>query len=325
MKQPILIRTILTVGVVAFLAFAPLILTILQIRMINEIAYFALFAVSFNFLFGYAGLLSFGHASYFGLGAYLTALSLKHVEGMPLLLSIIIGGLAGGIGGLIIGFFCVRRKGAYFALLTLAFNQFLWAIAWKWREVTHGEDGIGKIVPKIPINLGIVSFDPASVTGMYYLSITIVLICLALCWYITKTSLGNTILAIKANEERAEFLGYNVNRSKLVIFTIAAFFAGIAGSIFALFQDFVTTSSIDLSMSTQVLFMAFLGGTGSFFGPILGAAIYVYFTDWVSNLTDRWEFILGILFILLVLYLHRGFIGLIPNKVKSIFASEKAF
>ena len=293
MKNSALRRITIAIAVGAILILAPRFLTIVQIRMVNEIAYFALFAVSFNLLFGYAGLLSFGHASYFGLGAYLTALSLKHVAGMPLVLSIVLGGIAAAIGGAVIGFFCVRRKGAYFALLTLAFNQFLWAIAWKWREVTGGEDGIGKIVPRKPLNLGIMTLDPTQVEGMYYLTIVLVFICLVLGWYLTKTPFGNTVQAIKVNEERADFLGYNVNRAKLWIFTVAAFFAGIAGSLFALFQDFVAPSAISMAMSTEVLFMAFLGGTGSFFGPILGAAIFVYFTDWISSIAERWEFILG--------------------------------
>jgi len=324
MKKSSFRRLALALAVLVLLLIAPHTLTILQIRMVNEIAYFALFAVSFNFLFGYAGLLSFGHATFFGLGAYTAALTLKHIAGMPLLLSIVMAGLVGAIGGAIIGFFCVRRKGAYFALLTLAFNQFLWAIAWKWREVTGGEDGIGRIVPQGSINLGILSIDPTKVEGMYYLTIAVVCLCLALGWYITQTPFGNTVKAIKVNEERPLFLGYNVHLAKLFIFTFSAFLAAIAGSLFALFQDFVATSSIDLAMSTQVLFMAFLGGTGSFFGPILGAAIYVYFTDWVSSLTDRWEFILGVLFILLVLYFHRGFIGLIPKKLKEALVSEKS-
>ncbi len=310
---------------IVLLILAPFFLSIIQIRMLNEIAYFALFAVSYNLLFGYTGLLSFGHATFFGLGAYATALSLKHLTGINIFHSIIFAGLIGALGGAIIGFFCVRRKGAYFALLTLAFNQFLWAIAWKWRTVTGGEDGIGKIVPKNAINLAIFTFDPTKTESIYYLTIGVVLICFYLVWFLTKTPLGNTIQAIKVNEERAGFLGYNVNFSKLLSFTISAFFAGIAGSLFALFQDFVATSCIDMAMSTQVLFMAFLGGTGSFFGPILGAAIYVYFTDWVSSLTDRWEFILGVLFIILVLYFHRGFIGLIPKRIKAFFIMEKAF
>jgi branched-chain amino acid transport system permease protein len=320
MRRFTLFHVGLAIGLAALLLAAPRVLTIVQTRMLTEIVYFSLFAVSFNLLFAYAGLLSFGHAAYFGLGAYVTAISLKHVAGMPLFAAILLGALAGAVGGAVIGFFCVRRKGSYFALLTLAFNQFLWAIAWKWREVTGGDDGIGGIVPKKPVDLGIVNIDLMNFGTKYYLTLIIVVLCLALGWYLMRTPFGNTVRAVKGNEERASFLGYNVNRSKLLIFTLSAFLAGIAGSLFALFQDFVAPSVISLSMSTEVLFMAFLGGTGSFFGPILGAAIFVYFTDWISSITDRWEFILGLLFIVLVLYFHQGFIGLIPAKLKRLFA-----
>ncbi|MFZ5866848.1 MAG: branched-chain amino acid ABC transporter permease [Thermodesulfobacteriota bacterium] len=317
------LHIVLGVALAALLLAAPRLLTIIQVRMLIEIIYFSLFAVSFNLLFAYAGLLSFGHAAYFGLGAYVTAIALKHVPGMPFFVAILLGALAGAIGGVVIGFFCVRRKGSYFALLTLAFNQFLWAIAWKWRELTGGDDGIGGIVPKKPVDLGIASIDFTQVTSKYYLTLLIVVLCLALGWYLMRTPFGNTVRAVKGNEERASFLGYNVNRSKLLIFTLAAFFAGIAGSLFALFQDFVAPSAISMAMSTEVLFMAFLGGTGSFFGPILGAAIFVYFTDWISSITERWEFILGVLFIVLVLYFHQGFIGLVPAKLKSLFSLGK--
>jgi branched-chain amino acid transport system permease protein len=323
MRRFTLLHIVLAVALAALLLAAPRILTIVQVRMLTEIIYFSLFAVSFNLLFAYAGLLSFGHSAYFGLGAYVTAISLKHVAGMPFFVAILLGALAGAVGGAVIGFFCVRRKGSYFALLTLAFNQFLWAIAWKWRELTGGDDGIGGIVPKKPVDLGIFSIDFTQVGSKYYLTLFIVVLCLALGWYLIRTPFGNTIKAVKGNEERASFLGYDVNRSKLLIFTLAAFFAGVAGSLFALFQDFVAPSAISLGMSTEVLFMAFLGGTGSFFGPILGAAIFVYFTDWISSITERWEFILGVLFIVLVLYFHQGFIGLIPARLKSFFSIGK--
>jgi branched-chain amino acid transport system permease protein len=323
MRRPILLQVAFAIVLAAVLLAAPRFLTIVQTRMLTEVVYFSLFAVSFNLLFAYAGLLSFGHAAYFGLGAYVTAISLKHFTGMPFFVAIFLGALAGAVGGAVIGFFCVRRKGAYFALLTLAFNQFLWAIAWKWREVTGGDDGIGGMVPKKPVDLGILSIDFTNISSKYYLTLFIVAICLAIGWYLMRTPFGNTVRAVKDNEERASFLGYNANRSKLLIFILSAFFAAIAGSLFALFQDFVAPSVISMSTSTEVLFMAFLGGTGSFFGPILGAAIFVYFTDWISSLTERWEFILGMLFIVLVLYFPQGFGGLIHTRLKSLFATRK--
>jgi len=312
-------RQIAAIALATFLLLmAPQLLKVTQIRMLNEIAYFSLFAVSFNLLFGYAGLLSFGHAAYFGLGAYTTAILLKRMAGTPLLLSILLGGMAGAIGGAIIGFFCVRRKGSYFVLLTLAFNQLLWAVAWKWRDLTRGDDGIGGFVPK-NVDLGILPLHMASTETMYYVSCAIVIILLLVAWYLMKTPFGNTIRTVKVNEERAAFLGYNINFSKMLIFTVASFFAGIAGSLFAVFQDFVSPNVMDLKMSTEVALMTVLGGTGSFLGPVLGAAIFVYLSDWISSLWDRWEFIMGVLFIILVLYLHQGAIGLIPKKIRSSF------
>jgi len=309
--------TIIIVAILLLL-IAPHLLKVTQIRILNEIAYFSLFAVSFNLLFGYAGLLSFGQAAYFGLGAYTTAILLKRVAGTPLLLAILLGGIAGAIGGVIIGFFCVRRRGGYFVLLTLAFNQLIWAIAWKWRHVTGGDDGIGGFVPK-SLHLGIITLDMTKTETVYYLTVAIVLILFFLAWYLTKTAFGNTIWTIKVNEERAAFLGYNVDLSKRFIFTIASFFAGIAGSLFAVFQDFVATNVVNLLLSTEVILMTILGGSGSFFGPILGAAVFVYFSDWLSSLTDRWEFFMGALFIIVVLYFHGGAIGLIPKRLKAIF------
>lgn len=314
---------VLLIGAIILVLLAPLFLKIVQIRILNEVIYFSLFAVSFNLLFGYAGLLSCGHAAYFGIGAYTTAILLKRIAGMPLLLAILTSGIAAVVGGAIIGFFCVRRKASYFVLLTLAFNQLVWALAWKWRSMTGGDDGIGGFVPK-SMKLGIVTLDLSSAGTVYCLSAVIVMFSLFLIWHLLRTPFGNTIRAIKVNEDRPEFLGYNVNFSKLLLFTMAAFFAGIAGSLYALFQDFVATSSVDLVMATQVIMMAILGGTGAFLGPALGACIFVYFTDWISHLTDRWEFILGALFIILVLYFHRGAIGLIPKKLKSIFFSAKS-
>ena len=323
MKEITFRQGVLLIGAIILVLVAPLFLKIVQIRILNEVIYFSLFAVSFNLLFGYAGLLSCGHAAYFGIGAYTTAILLKRIAGMPLLLAILTSGIAAVVGGAIIGFFCVRRKASYFVLLTLAFNQLVWALAWKWRSMTGGDDGIGGFVPK-SMKLGIVTLDLSSAGTVYCLSAVIVMFSLFLIWHLLRTPFGNTIRAIKVNEDRPEFLGYNVNFSKLLLFTMAAFFAGIAGSLYALFQDFVATSSVDLVMATQVIMMAILGGTGAFLGPALGACIFVYFTDWISHLTDRWEFILGALFIILVLYFHRGAIGLIPKKLKSIFFSAKS-
>lgn len=296
----------------------PFLLSEVTLNLVTEISFFALFAVSYNLLLGYAGLLSFGHAAFFGVGAYFTVFALKYIDGIPLLFAILIAGLAGASGGALVGFFCVRLHGAYFSLLTLAFNQFLFAVALKWRSLTGGDDGIGFSRPDLYLPL-LGKIDMVSTVNVYYLTITLVLLCLISCRYFLRTPFGNTIRCVKENEERATFIGYNVFLSKLLVFTIAGFFAGIAGSLFAIFQEFVSLDTINLTMSTEVLFMTFIGGVGSFFGPVLGAAVYIYFIESVSRITTHWQFFLGLLFIFLILFAHKGLIGLVP----SFFISQK--
>ena len=222
---------------------------------------------------------------------------------------ILLGGLTAGLIGFILGFFLVRMSGTYYALLTLAFNQFVWAIVWKWRGVTGGDDGLGNF-PK-PDLLGISMENPAN---FYYLTLMIVAICLTLCWHFTKTPLGNVVKGIKSNEERSKFIGFNVNASKLIFLTMLAFFAGVSGALYAQFQEFIATSTIDLGMSTNVLFMAFIGGVGHFWGPLLGSGIFVYLSEYLSRFTDRWEFILGVMFVIIVLLAPQGILGIAKKR-----------
>ena len=286
--------------------FLPSFLPLFQLRMVTEIVILALFALTWNMVFHYAGLLSFGHSVYFGVGAYVSVLGWLHIKDLSFLSGILLGGLAAGIVGLVLGAFLVRMKGTYFALLTLAFNQLIWAIVWKWRGLTGGDDGLGKFSK--PALLGIIPMT--NTKNFYFMSLVIIGIGVFICWYITKTPFGNVITAIKSNEERANFIGFNTNVSKLIIFTIAGFFAGISGTLYAQLQEFIAPSAIDLGMSTNVLFMAFIGGTGSFWGPILGSGIFVYLSEYLSILTDRWEFILGFIFVIIVIFAPQGLLGL---------------
>jgi branched-chain amino acid transport system permease protein len=293
------------ISLAALLLFPP-ILPPFQLRMVTEIVILALFALTWNMIFHYAGLLSFGHSAYFGIGAYASVLGWLHIKSLSFLSGILLGGFVAGVLGFVLGAFLVRMRGTYFALLTLAFNQLIWAIVWKWRNITGGDDGLGKFSK--PALLGIISMtDPKY---FYWTSLVIIGIGVFICWYITKTPFGNVIIAIKSNEERAQFIGFNTNVSKLIIFPIAGFFAGIAGALYAQLQEFIAPSTIDLGMSTNVLFMAFIGGTGSFLGPILGSGIFVYLSEYLSILTDRWEFILGFIFVIIVIFAPQGFLGL---------------
>ncbi len=287
----------------------PWLLDIVRLRMAIEILYFGLFAVSFNLLFGYAGLLSFGHAATFGVGGYSVGLALKHIAGLPLPAALALGALAGALGGMVIGFFCVRLRGTYFALLTLAFSQFLYAVALKWRSVTRGDDGLSVSVPDISLpGLGVLR--TAQPPHFYWLTLTVVLLCLWAAWRFTRTPLGNAVLLMRENDERAAFLGYSVMGTKLIVFTFAATLAAVAGGLFAAFQRLISPTSLDLPIGTEVVFMAVLGGTSSFLGPFLGASVYILLQDWLSRTTERWPFLLGLLFVLMVLYAHTGLTGL---------------
>ncbi len=283
----------------------PHVLPRFQLRMVTEIVVVALLVMTWKMMLNEAGLFSFGHAVYFGLGAYASVLGWLHINGLSLMSGILLGGLVAGVVGFILSAFLVRMSGTYYALLTLAFNQLIWAIVWKWRNVTGGDDGLGKF-PK-PDLLGISMRDP---TNFYYLSVVLVGICLFLCWYFTKTPLGNVTKSIKSNEERTRFIGFNVGTSKIVFLTMLAFFAGVSGALYAQFQEFIGASSIDLVMSTHIIFMAFIGGIGHFWGPLLGSGIYVYLSEYLSHYTDRWELIFGVVVVILVLLAPQGILGI---------------
>jgi branched-chain amino acid transport system permease protein len=295
----------LAVVLILFPFFAPK----FQLRMVTEIIILTLFAMTWKMMLNEGGMFSFGHAVYFGLGAYASVLGWLHIPGLSFLSGILLGALTSALVAFILGAFLVRMSGTYFALLTLAFNQLIWAIVWKWRDVTGGDDGLGKF-PK-PELFGISTKNPVT---FYYVALIIIGAGLYFCWYFTKTPMGNVALSIKSNEERSKFVGFNVQATKLIFLTILGFLAGISGALYAQFQEFIATSVIDGMMSTNVLFMAYIGGTSFFWGPIIGSGIFVYLSEYLSSFTDRWELILGLIFIGVVLFAPQGIIGLIQKK-----------
>lgn len=301
-------RALVVLAVVALYAL-PWLLDTLRLRMAIEVLYFGLFAVSFNLLFGYAGLLSFGHAAGFGVGGYAVGLAWKHLPGLGFLGGLATGALVGVLAGLVIGFFCVRLRGTYFALLTLAFSQFLYAVALKWRDVTRGDDGLSVSPPDIVLP-GLGTLRMARAPDFYWVALTVVILCLLGAWHFTRTPLGNAVLLMRENDERAAFLGYNVFATKLIVFALASTLAAVAGALFASFQRLISPGSLDLAIGTEVVFMAILGGTVAFLGPFLGAGVYIVLQNWLSRTTEHWPFVIGLLFVLMVLYMHTGVVGL---------------
>jgi len=294
---------------VAGLLLLPWLLPEIQIHIITEVLIYALFAVGFNLMFGYAGLLPFGIAALFGVGAYSTALIINHYPGVPLLLVLFAASLSGFLSAAAIGFFCVRLSGAYFALTTLAFQMFLYAVALKWRSLTRGDDGMGVIRPDLHLPaLGSISLRGTD--NIYYFTLIIVILATLACYIFLKTPLGNTVICVRENETRASFLGYNIFLIKLTAFSLSGVLVGLAGGLFVLFQEFVATTCIDMNMGLTPVLMTIIGGSGHFFGPILGAAFYIMFQDWISSVTYYWMLIMGGVFILAVLYLQGGLISL---------------
>lgn len=302
--------------------------------MLTEIIIFALFAVSYNLLLGYAGLLSFGHALFFGFGAFTTAISTIHIPGASLLLVVLISAVATLVVGLIVGSLLLRHKGAYFALLTLAFNSIFYAVAVSWDAVTGGDDGLSITRPALDLGFRTISTD--SITQFYYVTLVIVGGILVYCWYFTNTAMGKTLLLMRENEERMKFLGYDTNISRLILFAFTGTLAGIAGSMYAFNFQFVSISAISIDMTTAVLLMTFVGGTGGLWGPILGALVYLTLQHYLSDFTDRWQIFMGLIFIGMVIFIPGGLYemiskiglrlaGIIKNKmIKTKGAEERA-
>jgi len=301
-------------------AVMPMLLKQYHLNMLTEIIVFALYAVSYNLLLGYAGLLSFGHAMFFGMGAFTVAVALIHIPGLSmwgaiglaLAMTTVVGFVAGGL--------LLRHKGSYFALLTLAFNSLFYAVATKWHSVTGGDDGLSITRPDLA--LGFATVNMAGIESFYYFTLVIVGAAIVFCWYFTQTAMGQTVLMMRENEERMKFLGYNTNISRLILFTFTGAVAGLAGAFFTLHFQFCSQSAISVDMTTTVLLMTFVGGTGTFWGPMLGVLVYVILQNYLSDITDRWPLFMGLIFVFMVLFIPGGLTQIIQS-VKSLFAGKR--
>jgi branched-chain amino acid transport system permease protein len=276
-----------------------------------EVLLFAVFAMSLDLLLGYTGLVSFGHAAFFGLGGYILAyvargLSANLLVTMPL---VIIGT---ALGAAIIGFFALRTTGIYFLMLTLAFAQMLFGLAVKWTPVTGGSDGLPG-VPRPYIGLGDLSWRFGSNLQFYYLVVLVFVISWWLLRRLVESPFGHTLRGIKENESRMRALGYNTWRFKMAVFVIAGVFAGLSGAFFAHFNWHAAPENLYWTMSGQVLLMVIVGGSGTLSGPILGAALVRLLPSYASTYTDRWQTILGLVFVAFVLFAPHGIIGLIKE------------
>jgi len=269
----------------------------------------ALAAMSLNFLLGFTGVLSFGHAAYFGLGAYGVAMTLKYITPSTSL-GILIGVLAGTIAAAIIGALIVRLRGVYFAMVTIAFGQVFFFIACRWNSVTGGDDGLGGW-RRQPIDLGFTQLDIlGNDKAFYYLVLALFAVAVGVMAALLRAPFGRTLLAIRENERRARYLGIPVERHIWLSFVISCAFVSLAGTLYALLNNFTDPRALRWDLSGNFVIMAVLGGMRSFWGPLIGAAIFVALQDYVSSQTQNWMSVIGLVFVLVVRFFPRGVLGM---------------
>ncbi|MFK8077162.1 MAG: branched-chain amino acid ABC transporter permease [Granulosicoccus sp.] len=271
----------------------------------TEILIFALAAIGCNLLLGYTGLLSFGQALFFGAGAYAAGLLSIHFQ-MGLIPTILVSIASGVFLAVLVGFFAIRRKGIYFVMLTLAFAQLGYYIAFLAEPITGGEDGLLDVVRpalKIPL-VPTLTFD--SDISFYCLTAVVFVLTFVGMQRLVDSPLGSVLKAIKQNEERAEAIGYQVKLYKISVFAFSGAVTALAGAFYATMLRFAPLSNIDIETSEVILFMCVLGGLGSLYGSVFGAAIFLIATDVLAGLWPRWMLLLGLLLIVVMLYLPGG-------------------
>ena len=268
----------------------------------TEVVILALLATSYNLIFGYAGMVSFGHAAFFGLGAYAMAILTKNY-GSPMLVGLLAAPVIAAIFAFVIGWFCMRTIRLYFALLSLAFAQLLYVIVYQWVDVTGGSDGIHG-VPR-PEALG-------SYASYYYFALATTILCMVLMWFIVNSPFGWSLRAIRENTQRSQFLGINDRFYKVIAFTIAGAFAGVAGGLYSQFQKWA-----------DPVLMSILGGMFSFIGPSVGAVAFVALREIIKVRTDYWPLVLGSVLLGMVLALPGGIVGFVTDRARRLFSSNK--
>ena len=303
-------RILLLVAIWAALATAPVWLPLLggYTALAGRVLVFGLAAMGLNMLLGFTGVLSFGHAAYFGLGAYGAGLTLRYlVHSTPL--AMLAGTLLGGLAGTLFGLLIVRRRGVYFAMCTIAFGQLWYYLAYSWNSFTGGFDGL-RDFHRAPIGWGALRLDiESNDTTFYFFLLAVFAAAVALMGFLLRSPFGRTLVAIRENERRSRFLGIPVEQHIWLSFSISCFFTALAGTLYALLNNFADPLALHYSLSGYFVVMTVIGGMRTFWGPLLGAAVFVMLQDYISSMTVNWMSFIGVIFILVVLFFPRGLLG----------------
>jgi branched-chain amino acid transport system permease protein len=294
---------------VAALAVLPWVSGKYPVYLAMQVLILAVFSLGFNLLFGYTGLLSFGQAGFFGVGAYACAKILLVVPN--LLLGIAGGVAAAGVAAIVLGVLSVRHTRIYFSMLTLAFGMMIYSIAWKWRDFTGGDDGLVGI-PRAPLDIpGVLTISVSSMERYYYVVLVLCLVAIYVMYRLVRSPLGMTLQAIRDSETRAEFAGVPVRKYRLIAFTIAGLYAGLAGALLPPLENTVTPPIAHWSMSAEPVLATLMGGIHAFSGPIVGAFLFLVIKDIIFRFTEYWLIWFGVIVVALVM----GF----PGGIMSIF------
>jgi len=293
-------------SIIVFFAVLPFIVPYKALA--TQLLVYGLFALGFNLLYGYTGLLSFGHAAYFGLGAYGAGITLAKLGWHSVWGALLVGVAAAGVGGALVGFFSLRRRGIYFAMLTLAFAQLFYFIAFHLSDLTGGDDGL-RGIPQLSLGLFGWQVPLGNPLSFYYFALFWVGLAVAALRRVLASPFGTVIAAIRENNDRAQACGYDVVRIKLVAFVFSALITGLAGALDALRITVVPVEALYWSTSGQAVIMTLLGGAGTFFGPFVGAGTYLVLQDRLSLIMESWPLVIGLLFMAFVLFLPKGIWG----------------
>jgi branched-chain amino acid transport system permease protein len=299
-------------AVIGFLLVFPLIMPYAALAV--NVLIFGLFAVGLNVLFGYTGLLSFGHAAFLGVGGYLTGISMLSF-GWPWWLALLTGVASSALVGLVMGWLAIRTRGIYFSMVTLALAQCVYFIFYKAERWTGGENGLRGIKVE-PVQIGAFTFDLLNPLTKYYFILAFVALAL---WFVSRllaSPFGAVMETIRENEKRAAACGYDVARSKLLAFVLSASICGLAGGLRALHLSIVPIDSLHYLTSGQAIMMCLLGGMGTFFGPFVGAAVFLLIEEGATNFTSHWQLVTGVVFIVFVLFFPKGIWGSLLERMK---------
>ncbi|HZW23338.1 branched-chain amino acid ABC transporter permease [Noviherbaspirillum sp.] len=291
---------------VATVVVLPLVLT--SGSLATEVLIFALAALGCNLLLGYTGLMSFGQGIFLGLGSYAAGLALLHLR-IPLIAVLPLAMIVGALAAALVGWFSIRQRGTYFVMLTLAFAQMFYFLAYTLRDITGGDNGLLDI-PRPPLEILGQRLLPTAGPWEYYTLVAVVFV--VVFWVLQRivdSILGRTLLAVRDNEARAAAAGYDVRMLKLIAFMISGAITGLAGALHAMLTGIAPLSNIEYGTSESILIMTVIGGTGKLFASVLGAGFYVLVGDWLSTLWPRWLMLLGMLLIAVSLFMQKGLWG----------------